>query len=299
MQRIKATTESRESNDRNNSSTARSDQRKYNQFVATGILSTWELPTHLQYTIPDANNQLQLLLLTHEMWELPTRLIADNKPSRENEVRDLPAQPPRYTGTTHSSLNIASWYSQFNRTGIASKIGSTAICVYANATADIITQAQTTQGRCLRTPHQLQANVRKQYPNEASQQEESNATTLTLVGAVYRRQSKKIRFGQSCSQYPPHLIHQDWYSRSQTDLATDLSLSPNRSLLTQTTSQRTTVATGHVTRYSLLNTNQHLLATLQQISHTADANATHSWVFFANPNAVVPTSKRRRRTTHC
>ncbi|KZV41530.1 hypothetical protein F511_34424 [Dorcoceras hygrometricum] len=55
---------------------------------------------------------------------------------------------------------------------------------------------QTTQGRCLRTPHQLQASVRKQYPNEASQQEESNATTLAFVGATYRRKSKKIRFGE-------------------------------------------------------------------------------------------------------
>ncbi|KZV45833.1 hypothetical protein F511_21081 [Dorcoceras hygrometricum] len=55
------------------------------------------------------------------------------------------------------------------------------------------TCSTTTQGRCLRTPHQLQENVRKQYPNKASQQEESNATILTLIGAVYRRQSKKIR----------------------------------------------------------------------------------------------------------
>ncbi|KZV18824.1 peptide-N(4)-(N-acetyl-beta-glucosaminyl)asparagine amidase [Dorcoceras hygrometricum] len=59
--------------------------------------------------------------LTHEMLELPTPLIAANKPNRENEVRELPAQPPRYTGTTRSSLNTASWYSQFNRTVIASK----------------------------------------------------------------------------------------------------------------------------------------------------------------------------------
>ncbi|KZV25499.1 hypothetical protein F511_07209 [Dorcoceras hygrometricum] len=44
-----------------------------------------------------------------------------------------------------------------------------------------------------RTPHQLQENVQKLYPNEASQQEESNATTLALVGAAYRQQSKKIR----------------------------------------------------------------------------------------------------------
>ncbi|KZV30270.1 hypothetical protein F511_39361 [Dorcoceras hygrometricum] len=33
----------------------------------------------------------------------------------------------------------------------------------------------------------------KAVPNEASQQEESNATTLTSIGAIYRRQSKKIR----------------------------------------------------------------------------------------------------------
>ncbi|KZV50754.1 hypothetical protein F511_19386 [Dorcoceras hygrometricum] len=122
IQGINAITESREPKDLNNCSTARSDQRN-NQFVATGILSTWELPTHLQYTIPDANNQLHLMLLTHEMWELPTPLIAANKPSRENEVRELPAEPPRYMGTTRSSLNIASWYSEFNRTGITSKTG--------------------------------------------------------------------------------------------------------------------------------------------------------------------------------
>ncbi|KZV33902.1 pleiotropic drug resistance protein 6-like [Dorcoceras hygrometricum] len=47
-------------------------------------------------------------------------------------------------------------------------------------------EIHTAQGRCLRTPHQLQVNVRKAPPNEASQQEESNATTLALVGAAYR-----------------------------------------------------------------------------------------------------------------
>ncbi|KZV58382.1 hypothetical protein F511_15505 [Dorcoceras hygrometricum] len=52
----------------------------------------------------------------------------------------------------------------------------------------LVRSGETTEGRFLRTPHQLQANVRKCYPNEASQQEESNATTLTSIGAVYRRQ---------------------------------------------------------------------------------------------------------------
>ncbi|KZV58507.1 TMV resistance protein N-like [Dorcoceras hygrometricum] len=46
------------------------------------------------------------------------------------------------------------------------------------------------------TQGKLQANVRKQYPNEASQLEESNATTLTSIGAIYRRKSEKIMFGE-------------------------------------------------------------------------------------------------------
>ncbi|KZV48355.1 hypothetical protein F511_29222 [Dorcoceras hygrometricum] len=92
MQGIKATTKSREPKDRNNSSTARSDQRKDRQWPR-GILSTWELPTHLQYTVSDAHKQLHLLLPTHEMWELPTQLIVAKKPSREM----------RYTGITRSS----------------------------------------------------------------------------------------------------------------------------------------------------------------------------------------------------
>ncbi|KZV22818.1 Cysteine protein [Dorcoceras hygrometricum] len=86
MQRIKATTESWEPEDLNNSSTARSDQRKDSQWPR-GILSTWELPTQLQYTVPGANRQLHLLLPTHEMWELPTPLIAANKPNRA--MRDM------------------------------------------------------------------------------------------------------------------------------------------------------------------------------------------------------------------
>ncbi|KZV32577.1 hypothetical protein F511_36067 [Dorcoceras hygrometricum] len=177
MQEIKATTESREPKDRNNCSTARSDQRTNNRFVATGILSTWELPTHLQYTIPDANNQLHLLLLTNEMWELPTPLIATNKPSREMRYGSYPLASKVYWNyplvLEHSILELN--LPQKARSEIRR------LC------------QQTTQGRCLRTPHQLQANVRKQYPNEASQQEESNATILTFVEAAYRGKSKKIR----------------------------------------------------------------------------------------------------------
>ncbi|KZV16359.1 hypothetical protein F511_12249 [Dorcoceras hygrometricum] len=40
---------------------------------------------------------------------------------------------------------------------------------------------------------QASRKLPKVVPNEASQQEESSATTLTSIGAVYRRQSKNIR----------------------------------------------------------------------------------------------------------
>ncbi|KZV24365.1 hypothetical protein F511_19867 [Dorcoceras hygrometricum] len=84
MQGIKATTEIREPNDRNNSSTARSDQRENRQW-SRGILSTWELPTHLSTPYQMLNKQLHLLFPTHEMWELPTLLIAANKPSNKSQ----------------------------------------------------------------------------------------------------------------------------------------------------------------------------------------------------------------------
>ncbi|KZV23828.1 aluminum-activated malate transporter 1-like [Dorcoceras hygrometricum] len=163
---IKATTESWEPKDINNSSTARSDEWKDSQWPR-GILSTWELPTHLQYTVPDANRKLHLLLPTHEMWELPTPLIAANKPSRE--MRD--------TGVTRSASEG-----------------------HGNYPLGLEYSILTTQGRFLRPPHQLQANVRKAISNEASQQEEPNATTLTSIGSVYRRQSKNIR---SCNRSHP------------------------------------------------------------------------------------------------
>ncbi|KZV56613.1 hypothetical protein F511_13844 [Dorcoceras hygrometricum] len=185
MQGIKDTTESREPKDLNNSSTTRSEQRKDNKFMTTGILSTWELPTHLQYTIPDANNKLHLLLLTHEMWELPTPLIVANKPNRENEVWELPAQPPRYTGTTRSSLNIASWYSQFNRTGMASKIGLDSNMRVCNATADIITQAQKI---ATMTQILLNGNTAQRPKKRKQQQPGATERNPTLIPTDYTRE---------------------------------------------------------------------------------------------------------------
>ncbi|KZV41831.1 hypothetical protein F511_36420 [Dorcoceras hygrometricum] len=102
MQGIKATTESREPNDLNNSSTARSDQRKDNQWPRVyRAHGSYPLISSTPYQM--LNRQLHLLLPTHEMWELPTMLIAANKPSREvrygsyplslRGIRELPAHP--------------------------------------------------------------------------------------------------------------------------------------------------------------------------------------------------------------
>ncbi|KZV52289.1 hypothetical protein F511_37701 [Dorcoceras hygrometricum] len=55
---------------------------------------------------------------------------------------------------------------------------------------------KTTEGRCLRDPPPSPPKSSKETPNEASKQEDSNATTLNSVGAIYRRQSEKIRFGE-------------------------------------------------------------------------------------------------------
>ncbi|KZV53697.1 hypothetical protein F511_38747 [Dorcoceras hygrometricum] len=82
----------------------------------------------------------------------------------------------------------------------------------STARSDQRENIQCPRGRCLRTPQQLQENVRRQYSNEASQQEESNATTLTSIGAVYRRQSKKIR---SLTQLTLTQLTAEFYSLTQ------------------------------------------------------------------------------------
>ncbi|KZV58310.1 hypothetical protein F511_19925 [Dorcoceras hygrometricum] len=104
------------------------------------------------------------------MWELTTPLTVANSPSRE--MRD--GSYPRASTSTLARSNQQAGYG-YKRSD------------------NNMEHMRTREGICLRAPHQLQANVQKQYPNEASQQEESNATTLTSIGAVYRRKSKKIR----------------------------------------------------------------------------------------------------------
>ncbi|KZV36791.1 protein IQ-DOMAIN 1-like [Dorcoceras hygrometricum] len=228
MQGKKATTESWEPKDLNNSSIARSDQQKDSQTVATRYTEHMGATHSSQYTVPDANNQLHLLLPTHEMWELPTPLIAANRPSREMRygsyplslrgIRELSARPrtqhPDYTREMSSHTSPAS----SKRPKAISKRSVSAIGV---------------------------------------QRYHSHSHQNCLSPAIEEDKTKSSLKSQSCSQlleqYPPHLIYATVIPTCTTDLATDLALSQNRSLLTQMTSQRTTVATGHVTRYSLLH----------------------------------------------
>ncbi|KZV44398.1 translocase of chloroplast 90, chloroplastic [Dorcoceras hygrometricum] len=120
--------------------------------------------------IPRTAQQLKSEQKAVDTMCLPTPLTVANSPSRD--MRD--ESYPRASTSTVARSNQQARYG-YKRSD------------------NSMEQMRDTQGRCLRTPNQLQANIRKQYPNEASQQEESNATTLTSIGAVYHRQSKKIR----------------------------------------------------------------------------------------------------------
>ncbi|KZV18734.1 hypothetical protein F511_37338 [Dorcoceras hygrometricum] len=175
MHEIKATTKHREPKDSKAAQQMESEQKT----VATMCVSIWELPTRLSTRYQVYKQRSTCCCPTHEMWELPTPLTVANSPSREM----------RYESYLLASTNtLERSIQQSKGTTIRDlKQHATYACMQCN------TMQHTIQGRCLRTPHQLQASVQKQHPNEASQQEESSAITLTSIGAVYRRQSEKIR----------------------------------------------------------------------------------------------------------
>ncbi|KZV30749.1 hypothetical protein F511_03727 [Dorcoceras hygrometricum] len=58
---------------------------------------------------------------------------------------------------------------------------------------------------------QVSRKLPKAVPNEASQQEESNATTLTSIEVVYHRQSEKIR--SRLNQTTSHRVHTRIWTR--------------------------------------------------------------------------------------
>ncbi|KZV55419.1 inactive beta-amylase 9 [Dorcoceras hygrometricum] len=200
--------------------------------VATMCVSIWEIPTRLSTRYQVHKQRSTCCSPTRDMWELPTPLTVANSPNREmrygsyplastntlarsiqqskgTAIRDLkkhatdacmqcntmqqgpsnadltPAKPITNNYSRNETQKNNSW-----------ELRTRPTLFYPSISTESCEQHKTTQWRCLRTPHQLQANVRKQYPNKASQQEESNATTHTSIGAVYRWKSKKIRFGE-------------------------------------------------------------------------------------------------------
>ncbi|KZV20854.1 hypothetical protein F511_40202 [Dorcoceras hygrometricum] len=168
-----------------------------------------------QHTAPDATHSSTRCCPTHEMWELPTPLIVANRSQQGEEVRELPARPQQHPGTLRANIQGTAY----------TDLSSRDKCVYATdamintetytlrkayTATSIITHAQSKAG--LNTyPNKLGRNANRLHkemsshtspasskrpkaaPNEACQQKESNATTLTSIGAIYRRQSEKIR----------------------------------------------------------------------------------------------------------
>ncbi|KZV50578.1 hypothetical protein F511_25300 [Dorcoceras hygrometricum] len=117
---------------------------------------------------------------------------ADPPPAKPTQAT---AQGPKHRKATVGSYELNQRYpipSNSTESSKQHKAGSEHLSQQARTEPDAYAN-RLHKGRCLRTPHQLQANVRKLYPNEASQQEESNDTTLTSIGVVYHWQLKKIR----------------------------------------------------------------------------------------------------------
>ncbi|KZV47740.1 hypothetical protein F511_11943 [Dorcoceras hygrometricum] len=143
--------------------------------------------------IPRTTQQLEseqetVATMCVSIWELPTRLstrtmcIIIAQPAVAQHMRGLLCnkyykQGPSNTDLTPAKPNTKQLLK--NRNTEKQQLGST------NSTSAHPTLL--TQQKDL-TKHKLQANVRNQYPDKASQQEESNATTLTSIGVVYRRQ---------------------------------------------------------------------------------------------------------------
>ncbi|KZV57126.1 glutathione S-transferase APIC-like [Dorcoceras hygrometricum] len=152
-----------------------------------------------QHTVPDAQHDSTRCCPTHEMWELLTPLIVANRSQQGDEVRELPARlnnildrstEKQHLGATNSTSAILHHLTQqrsLNKHKAESEHlpqqARTVTDAYANRLqkGDVLAHLTSFKQR------------RKQNPNEASQQEESNATTLTSIGAVYRRYSEKIR----------------------------------------------------------------------------------------------------------
>ncbi|KZV25130.1 hypothetical protein F511_40337 [Dorcoceras hygrometricum] len=120
------------------------------------------------------------------MWELPTPLIVANRSQQGDEVY----------GSYPLVLEHASCILSYNYyKEIPSNTDLTPNELPERQTKSDAYANKLQKGDVLANLSSL-TQASKVVPNEAPQQVESSATTITSVEAVYHRQSKKIRFGE-------------------------------------------------------------------------------------------------------
>ncbi|KZV23007.1 hypothetical protein F511_33205 [Dorcoceras hygrometricum] len=185
-----------------------------------------------QHTAPDATHGSTCCCPTHEVWELPTPPIVANRSQQGDEVRQLPAQPQQcsvqqrniYIRKAYTTASIIT-HAKSKAVKQAQIRASSLLCYnYYNGVPSNtdLTPAKpntdTNSGTVTQKPRigSYKLNPSLSYPSNttegskqsisfkqacknsikrSSQQEESSATTLTSIEAVYRRQSEKIRHG--------------------------------------------------------------------------------------------------------
>ncbi|KZV48106.1 hypothetical protein F511_15761 [Dorcoceras hygrometricum] len=225
-----------------------------------------------KHTAPDAKHSSTCCCPTQDVWELPTPLIVPNRSQQGDEVYGsyplILNRHPAYTAAiiiTHAQskavkqahIRTSSLPSNNYNKAVPSNIDLTPAKPNTDSSSRIVAQklriGSYNLNQIFPTPLTQQkalskAQASRKFPkvvsNEASQQEESNATTLTSIGTVYHRHSKKIR--SHC-----HLMYKaDFPLGSESPIR--YGLMPKQILLTQTTSHKPTLASGHNT--SLLET---------------------------------------------
>ncbi|KZV40182.1 mediator of RNA polymerase II transcription subunit 16 [Dorcoceras hygrometricum] len=202
-----------------------------------------------QHTAPDAKCSSTCCCQTHEVWELPTSLIVANRSQQGDEDKNVQHRTYTKMQGIHNSkhnhpcsiqscktsshpylksselqypqnsprnidLTLAKPNTDTSSGTVAQKlrIGSyelNQICPTLLTRQKALDKAQDYRremsSQSLKAPRKLQ----KAVPNEASEQEESNATTLTSIGAAYRRQSEKIWSGEQLLGYRDRIRYRE------------------------------------------------------------------------------------------
>ncbi|KZV58136.1 protein IQ-DOMAIN 1-like [Dorcoceras hygrometricum] len=193
-----------------------------------------------QHTAPDAKHSSTHCCPTHEMWELPTPLIVANRSQQGDEVYgSYPLVLNRHLDLTPSKPIINTSLGTVTQKPRIGSYELNQICPTFLTQQKALSKAQ---GRIFNTYPRSYLNGRrnptlmltdytremslhtspasskrpKAVSNEASQQEESNTTTLTSIGAFYHRQSKKIRISSSKSINSKSRFQVNWEKQPAT-----------------------------------------------------------------------------------